>query len=109
MLMVSVVIKADDGTTIVELSGGTTHGHNRSAIVLPAVEYSLDSNTLTVEFESEESCLLEVEDVGGITWYSATLNTSGTPTVYDVNLQPQNTYIIRISSTNHSFYGILEL
>jgi len=64
---------------------------------------------LTVEFESNDSYVLVIEDVQGVTWYSSPLNTSEIPTVYDVNLQPQNTYVIRISSANHSFYGILEL
>ena len=109
LLLVPAIILADDSTQSVVMVGDSGHGHNRNAIVLPAVTYSSDTNTLTVEFESEESYLLEVEDAGGTTWYSGPLNTSGTPTVYYVNLQPQNTYVIRISSANHYFYGILEL
>lgn len=109
LLLVPAIILADDSTQSVVMVGDSGHGHNRNEVALPAVTYSSDANTLTVEFESEESCLLEVEDAGGITWYCGPLNTSGTPTVYYVNLQPQNTYIIRISSANHSFYGILEL
>ena len=77
---------------------------NRGQASMPIVDYSL-----TVEFESNDSYVLVIEDVQGVTWYSGPLNTSGIPTVYYVNLQPQNTYIIRISSANHYFYGILEL
>ena len=82
---------------------------NRGQASIPIVDYSTANNTLTVEFESNDSYTLVIEDVLGVTWYSGPLNTSGTPTMYYVNLQPQNTYIIRISSANHSFYGILEL
>ena len=109
LLLVPAIILADDSTQSVVMVGDSGHGHNRNAIVLPAVTYSPDSNTLTVALESEESYLREVEDAGGTTWYSGPLNTSGIPTSYYVNLQPQNTYIIRISSANHYFYGILEL
>lgn len=82
---------------------------NRGQASMPIVDYSTVNNTLTVEFESNDSYTLVIEDVQGVTWYSGQLNTSGIPTVYYVNLQPQNTYIIRISSANHYFYGILEL
>ena len=109
VLLLPTVVLADDSTTTVVVVSDNGQGHNRNAIVLPVVTYSSDSNTLTVEFESEESYLLEVEDAGGTTWYSGQLNTSGIPTVYYVNLQPQNTYVIRISSVNHYFYGILTL
>ena len=109
LLLVPAIILADDNTTSVVVVGDNVPTHNRNGIVLPVVTYSSDTNTLTVAFESEESYLLEVEDAGGTTWYSSPLNTSGTPTVYYVNLQPQNTYVIRISSANHYFYGILEL
>ena len=109
LLLLPAIILADDSTTTVVVVGDNVPTHNRNGIVLPVVTYSSDSNTLTVAFESEESYLLEVEDASGTTWYSGQLNTSGTPTSYHVNLQPQNTYIIRISSASHSFYGILEL
>lgn len=109
LLLVPAILLADDSTQSVVMVSDNGHGHNRNEFVLPVVTYSSDSNTLTVEFESEESCLLEVEDAGGTTWYSGPLNTCGTLTSYYVNLQPQNTYVIRISSANRSFYGILEL
>lgn len=82
---------------------------NRGQASMPIVDYSTANNTLTVEFESNDSYTLVIEDVLGVTWYSGPLNTSGTPTVYYVNLQPHNAYVIRISSASHSFYGILEL
>ena len=82
---------------------------NRGQASMPIVDYSTVNNTLTVEFESNDSYTLVIEDSHGVTWYSGPLNTSEIPTVYYVNLQPQNTYVIRISSANHYFYGILTL
>lgn len=93
----------------VEMKGRKNNGHGRGDLALPVVVYSINENVLTIEFESEDSYVLEIEDTIGFTWYSGTLNTSGTPTVYYVNLQSANTYIINISSSNDSFYGILEL
>jgi len=109
MLLFSTVIMAQDGTTPVEIKGESVSGHNRSGIYLPVVMYSSNLNTLTVEFESEDSYVLEIEDTNGITWYTGPLNTTGIPAVYYVNLQSNNTYFITISSANYSFYGILEL
>ena len=93
----------------VEMKGRKNNGHGRGELVLPEVVYSINENTLSIEFESEESFVLEIEDVNGVTWYSGPLNTSGVPTDYYVNLQPNSTYIITISSPNDLFYGILEL
>ena len=82
---------------------------NRGQASMPIVDYSTVNNTLTVEFESNDSYVLVIEDVQGVTWYSGQLNTSGTPTVYYVNLQPSNTYTVTISSANDTYYGILAL
>lgn len=82
---------------------------NRGQASMPIVDYSTVNNTLTVEFESNDSYVLVIEDSHGVTWYSGPLNTSGTPTVYYVNLQPSNTYIITISSLNDMFSGILDM
>lgn len=82
---------------------------NRGQASVPIVDYSTANNTLTVEFESNDSYTLVIEDVLGVTWYSGPLNTSGIPTMYYMNLQPHYTYLINISSANDSFYGILEL
>ena len=82
---------------------------NRGQASMPIVDYSTANNTLTVEFESNDSYTLVIEDVLGVTWYSGPLNTSGIPTMYYMNLQPHYTYLINISSANDSFYGILEL
>ena len=109
LLLLPAIILADDSTTTVVVVGDNVPTHNRNGIVLPVVTYSSDSNTLTVAFDSEESFVLEIEDVNGVTWYSGPLNTSGVPTDYYVNLQPNSTYIITISSPNDLFYGILEL
>lgn len=109
MLLVSNVVWAQDGTTPVVVTGESVPGHNRSGIDLPIVTYSSNSNTLTVEFESDESYVLEIKDANGVIWYSAPLNTSGIPTVYYVNLQSHNTYVITISSSDNLFFGILEL
>lgn len=105
---VSLLCFAGDGE-VVEVPMTPNSLPNRGQASMPIVDYSTVNNTLTVEFESNDSYVLVIEDVQGVTWYSSPLNTSGIPTVYDVNLQPQNTYVIRISSANHSFYGILEL
>lgn len=109
LLLLPAIILADDSTHSVVMVGDSGHGHNRNEVALPTVTYSSDTNTLTVEFESEESFVLEIEDVNGVTWYSGPLNTSGVPIDYYVNLQPNSTYIITISSPNDLFYGILEL
>ena len=82
---------------------------NRGQASMPIVDYSTANNILTVEFESNDSFTLVIEDVLGVTWYSGPLNTSGLPTMYYMNLQPHYTYLINISSANDSFYGILEL
>ena len=82
---------------------------NRGQASMPIVDYSTVNNILTVEFESNDSYTLVIEDVLGVTWYSGPLNTSGIPTMYYMNLQPHYTYLINISSANDSFYGILEL
>lgn len=103
------IILADDNTTSVVVVSDNVPTHNRNGIVLPVVTYSSDSNTLTVEFESEDSFVLEIKDANGVIWYSGPLNTSGIPTVYYVNLQSHNTYLISISSSNDLFYGILEM
>ena len=82
---------------------------NRGQASMPIVDYSTVNNTLTVEFESNDSYTLVIEDVLGVSWYSGPLNTSGAPTVYYVNLQPSNTYTVTISSANDTYYGILVL
>ena len=111
LLVLPTVILADDTTIPVILSPGASNGgkHGRSAVYLPEVNYSMNSNSLSIEFESEDSYVLEVEDIDGSTWYLGPVNTSGLPTVYYVNLQLHNTYVITISSANDSYYGILEL
>lgn len=62
LLLVSIVSMADNnnGTTPVEMNGESVSGHNRNGIILPVVTYSSNSNTLTVEFESEDSFVLEI-------------------------------------------------
>lgn len=82
---------------------------NRGQTSMPIVDYSTANNTLTVEFESNDSYTLVIEDVLGVTWYSGPLNISGIPTLYYLNLPPSNTYIIRISSLKEMFSGILDL
>lgn len=111
LLMVPTIVLADDATIPVVISPGASNGggHGRGDFDLPIVSFSVFSNSLVVEFESEDSYELEVEDTNGIIWYSGALNTSGTPTMYYVNLSSHKTYLIRISSANDSFYGILEL
>ena len=111
LLMLPTVIQADDATIPVILSPGASNGgkHGRSTVYLPEVNYSMSRNSLSIEFESADSYVLEVEDINGINWYSGPVNTSGSPTVYYVNLQSNNTYYITISSDNDSFYGILML
>lgn len=93
----------------VEMKGRKNNGHGRGESVLPVVVYSINENVFTIEFESEDSYVLEIEDTIGITWYSGPLNTNGIPTVYYVNLQPSNTYTVTISSANDTYYGILAL
>ncbi len=108
-LLTSSVVFADGGANSIEVVHYPFPGHNRDGIALPVVTYSPNENTFTIEFESEDSYELKVKDVYGTTWYSGPLNTSGIPTVYYVNLQSHNTYLISISSSNDLFYGILEM
>jgi len=109
LMLVPSGILAEDGTTAVEMKGATASSHNRGELLLPVVTYSSINGSFTIEFESEDSYVLEVEDINGINWYSGPVNTSGSPTVYYVNLQSNNTYYITISSDNDSFYGVLIL
>lgn len=111
LLLVPTIVLADDATIPVVISPGASNGggHGRGDFDLPIVSFSVSSNSLTVEFESEDSYLLEIKDINGTTWYSGPLNTSGLPNMYYVNLQSHNTYLISISSPNDLFYGILEL
>lgn len=105
---VSLLCFAGDGE-VVEVPMTPNSLPNRGEVSVPMVEYSTSSSSLTIELESSDSFTLVIEDANGITWYSGPLNTSGIPTVYYANLQTQNTYIIRISSANRSFYGVLVL
>jgi len=108
-LLSSSVVFADGGANSIEVVHYPFPGHNRDGIVLPVVTYSPNDNSLSIEFESEDSYELKVKDVYGITWYSGPVDTSGIPTVYYVNLQSNNTYIVTISSSNDLFYGVLVL
>ena len=76
---------------------------------MPIADYSTANNTLTVEFESNDSYTLVIEDSHGATWYSCPLNTSGIPTAYYVYLQPGDTYTVTISSANNMYSGILDI
>lgn len=111
LLLLPTIVMADDATIPVVFSPGASNhgGHGRGDFNLPIVSFSVFSNSLTVEYESEDSYLLEIKDINGTTWYSGPLNTSGLPAVYYVNLQLDNTYVITISSVIDSFYGILEI
>ena len=106
---ISLLCFAGGGGEVVEVPMTPNSLPNRGQTSMPIVDYSTANNTLTVEFESNDSYTLVIEDVLGVTWYSGPLNTSGIPTMYYMNLQPHYTYLINISSANDSFYGILEL
>ena len=106
---ISLLCFAGGDGEVVEMPMTPNSLPNRGQVSMPIVDYSTVNNTLTVEFESNDSYVLVIEDVLGVTWYSGPLNTSGTPTVYYVNLQPSNTYTVTISSANDTYYGILVL
>ena len=106
---ISLLCFAGGGGEVVEVPMTPNSLPNRGQTSMPIVDYSTVNNTLTVEFESNDSYTLVIEDVLGVTWYSGPLNTSGIPTVYYVNLQPSNTYTVTISSANDTYYGILVL
>ncbi|MBQ9577656.1 MAG: hypothetical protein IJV11_12360 [Muribaculaceae bacterium] len=109
LLLPTLVLAQTSSQQEVEMTGRKSNGHSRSGLVLPVVIYSSDQNTLNIEYFSEDSYELKVQDVYGLTWFSGPLDTSGVLTEYYVNLQSNNTYFITISSANYSFYGILEL
>lgn len=108
-LLTSSVVFADGGANSIEIVHYPFPGHNRDGVVLPVVAYFPSDNSLSIEFESEDSYELIVKDIYGTTWYSGPVNTSGAPTDYYMNLQPNNTYIVSISSSNDLFYGVLVL
>ena len=106
---VSLVSFAAGDGEVVEVPMTPNSLPNRGEVSVPMVEYSTSSSSLTIEFESSDSFTLVIEDANGITWYSGPLNTSGIPTVYNVNLQTQNTYSITISSATTTYSGVLVL
>lgn len=105
----AIVSFAQDGNTVNVPMSEPTMGDNRGVIEAPVVSFSPADNSLTIEFESEDSYQLTIEDVYGITWYTSPVNTNGIPTIYYVNLPSDNTYTITISSTDVTFIGYLQL
>lgn len=108
-VMAVFFVSADNGPENIVMGQSVSGPNNRSELILPIVTYSSADNSLTIEFESEDSYQLTIEDVYGITWYTSPVNTNGIPTIYYVNLPSDNTYTITISSTDVTFIGYLQL
>ena len=93
----------------IEMKNKRNNGHSRGDDELPLVFYTSQDNSFSIEFDSDGSFELNVYDISGVNWYYSSINTDGIPHMYYLNLVSNNTYIITISSSNDSFYGILEL
>ena len=99
-------IYASDNTTVdVPMAQGTCSNPRNE--VVPVVTYSEDDNSLSVTFECEESCSIEVRTAEGEVTYSSPISTSGASNVYTLNLESESFYIITISSISETYTGIL--
>ena len=94
----------DDGTVIQMTE---QHGKKNHDEGIPVVKYSEDDNSLSVAFECDESCSLEVRTAEGEVTYSSPISTSGASNVYMLNLESESFYIITISSISETYTGIL--
>lgn len=86
----------------------TRHGGNNHNVVVPEVTYDPNENTISVEFEAEGSFTLIVRDVDGQVLHSVPIVTNGNSYSYDVNLLPENYYVITITSVDDGYIGVLE-
>lgn len=91
----------------VEMARNGMNNNNHFAVV-PEVTYNPSENTISVEFEAEGSFTLMVKDVDGQVIYSAPVVTNGNSYSYDVNLLPENYYVITITSVDDGYIGVLE-
>lgn len=97
----------DDNNEVPMSQSTTGNGHNRG--LTPEVYYSQTTGVMTVTFFASGSYHLTVTDASGMPAYTATLNTSGIPTAYVMNLADPGTYIVTISSAYETFTGPLVL
>ena len=72
------------------------------------VTYDQDENTISVEFEAEGSFTLVVKDTNGQVLHSVPVVTNGNSYSYDVNLLPENYYVITITSVDDGYIGVLQ-
>lgn len=86
---------------------GVSNKHNRNEVV-PVVTYDPIENTISVEFEAEGSFTLIVRDSNGQVQYSTPIVTDGNSYSYNVNLLPENYYVITITSVDDGYIGVLE-
>lgn len=86
----------------------TKQGQGYHNEIVPEVTYDPEENTISVEFEAEGSFTLIVRDAGGQVLHSAPVVTNGNSYSYDVNLLPENYYVITITSIDDGYIGVLE-
>ena len=98
---------ARDTVTTVLMTKDRTQGGTHYADV-PEVTYDPNENRISVEFEAEGSFTLMVKDVDGQVLYSAPVVINGNSYSYDVNLLPENYYVITITSVDDGYIGVLE-
>ncbi|MBR5087733.1 MAG: hypothetical protein IKX31_12095 [Muribaculaceae bacterium] len=98
---------ADNNTVNVEMSSQKANGNLHNEIV-PEVTYDPNENTISVEFEALGSYTLIVRDVDGQVLHSVPVVTNGNSYSYDVNLLPENYYVITITSVDDGYIGVLE-
>lgn len=85
----------------------TSTGNNHNEIV-PEVTYDPNENRISIEFEAEGSFTLIVKEADGQVIYSAPVVTNGNSYSYNVNLLPENYYVITITSVDDGYIGVLE-
>ena len=90
----------------IEMNRMQSSGSNHNAVV-PEVTYDQDENTISVEFEAEGSFTLVVKDTNGQVLHSVPVVTNGNSYSYDVNLLPENYYVITITSVDDGYIGVL--
>ena len=96
-----------DNTVNVEMSSQKANGNLHNEIV-PEVTYDPNDNTISVEFEAEGSFTLVVKDTNGQVLHSVPVVTNGNSYSYNVNLLPENYYVITITSIDDGYIGVLE-
>ena len=86
----------------------TKQGQGYHNEIVPEVTYDPEENSISVEFDAEGSFTLIVKDANGQVLHSAPVVTNGNSYSYNVNLLPENFYVITITSVDDGYIGVLE-